>query len=86
MLGTANDAPQVFVAGEDKSFFETSTNLLEALIDLVTTYYVFDVSYPDSMSGVLYFLQDFGLEATDNLARTVKYSTFISELRSNVHK
>jgi hypothetical protein len=77
---------QVFVSGEDRSIFETTSNLLlhEALIYLISAYYVFDVNYPVSMSGVLYFLQDFILEATDGAKRSIKYSTVVSELK-NMH-
>lgn len=33
---------QVFVAGEDTAVFETGTDLIEALVDLIAAYYVFD--------------------------------------------
>ena len=76
---------QTYVAGEDSGIFETSTDLVEALVDVICAYYVFDVSYPDSMSGILFFLQDVGLELKDNIFRGTKYSTFMAELRNNVH-
>lgn len=82
ILGTEEDVLQAFVSGEDECIFETSANLLEALVDLISAYYVFDVSYAESMSGVLCFLQDFVLEAKDSSARSIRYSTFASELRN----
>ena len=85
VLGSPEDILQAFVAGEGESFFETSTNLLESLVDLIVAYYVFDVSYPDNMSRILSFLQDFILEAMDSNPRSIKYSSFISELTSDVH-
>ena len=85
ILGTAEDSLQAFVSGEDQCIFETSANILEALVDLISAYYVFDVNYAESMSGMLSFLQDFVLEAKDSSARSIKYSTFASELRNDVH-
>jgi hypothetical protein len=74
---------QVSVSREDRSIFEMTSNLLhEALIDLISAYYVFDMNYPESMSGVLYFLQDFVLEATAGAKRSIKHSTFVSELKN----
>jgi hypothetical protein len=84
-LGTPEDIQQVFVAGEGKCFFETSKNLLEALVDLVITYYVFDVCYPDAMAGIFYFLQEVSLGIKDDIPKSIKYSSFMAELRSGVH-
>ena len=60
-LGTPDEIRQVFVAGEKKCFFETTTNLVQALVDLLLAYYVFDVSYADAMAGMFYFLQEVSL-------------------------
>ena len=43
--------------------------------------HVYDVSYPDTMSGILYFFwQDVAL-----LIQHTVYSSFMAELRDNVH-
>lgn len=73
-LGTPDDVLQVFVSGEDRSFFETNSDLIMALVDVIAAYYVFDVSYSDSKSGILFFLQDVALEVQDNTVRGTKYS------------
>ena len=57
-FGTEQDVSQTFVAGEGIGIFETSSDLVEALVDLIAAYYVFDVNYADNMSGMLFFLQD----------------------------
>ena len=51
ILGIEEDFLQAFASGEDECISETSTNLLEALVDLISAYYVFDVSYAESISG-----------------------------------
>lgn len=84
-LGTEEHIEQAFISGEDKSIFETDNNLIYALVDLIIAYYVFHVSYPDALSGLLYFLQDVALEVKDTASRTIKYSTFMAELCSDVH-
>ena len=38
ILGTEEDFLQAFVSGEDECISETSTNLLEALVDLINAY------------------------------------------------
>jgi hypothetical protein len=40
------------------------------------------MNYPESMSGVLYSLV---LEATAGAKRSIKHSTFVSELKNNMH-
>ena len=82
ILGTEEDFLQAFVSGEDECISETSTNLLEALVDLISAYYVFDVSYAESTSGMLCSLQDFVLQAKDSSTRSIRYWTFASELRN----
>jgi hypothetical protein len=85
VLGTPDDVLQTFVSGEDQAFFESSTDLLEALVDVISRYYVFHINYPDQMSGILYFRQDFALDVSDTTQRSIKYSSFVAELQSDVH-
>ena len=56
-IGTIKEVDQIFVCGEDQAFFESDCDLVKALVDLISAYYVFDVRYPQSISGVLHFLQ-----------------------------
>jgi hypothetical protein len=52
VLGTPDDVLQTFVSGEDQAFFESSTDLLEALVDVISRYYGFHINYPDQISGI----------------------------------
>ena len=76
---------QAFVAGEGIGIFETSSDLVEALVDLIAAYYVFDVNYADNMSGMLFFLQDEVLKLKDSAFRGTKYSSFMAQYKKNVH-
>ena len=40
------EVDQVLVCGEDQAFFESDCDLVKALVDLISTYYVFDVNTP----------------------------------------
>ena len=44
--------------------------------------YFFDVSYSDSMVGIISFLQDIALEGSDNTYKGTKYVAFFTELHS----
>ena len=65
-IGTINEVDQVFVCGEDQAFFESDCDLVKALVDLISAYYVFDVKYPQCISGVLHFLQEIVLLQSDS--------------------
>jgi len=54
-IGTIGEVDQVFVNGEDQAFFESDCDLVKALVDLISAYCVFDVRYPQSISGILHF-------------------------------
>ena len=80
--GTIDDINQIFIAGGDDAIVECpTTELLDSLILLVASYYVFDVSYPVCYKGLLGFLQDVGLCHVDDIYRGAKYSAFLAELR-----
>ena len=80
-FGTEQDVSQAFVAGEGIGIFETSSDLVEALVDLIAAYYVFDVNYADNMSGMLFFLQDEVLKLKDSAFRGTKYSSFMAQYK-----
>ena len=75
----------VFVAGEEKCFFDTTTNLGEAMVDLLLAYYVLDVNYVDAMAGMFYFLQELSLGINDDIPKYIKHSSFMAEHPSGVH-
>ena len=59
--------------------------LVEALVDLIAAYYVFDVNYGDKMSGMLFFMQDEVLKLKDSVFRGNKYSSFMAQYKKNVY-
>ena len=80
--GTIQDVNQIFIAGEDDGIIECpSTELLDSLIFLIASYYVFDVAYPVVYQGLLGFLQDVGLRHVDGVYRGAKCCAFLSELK-----
>ena len=56
VIGTAMENTQYFICGENIAICE-SKSYLDAIIDLICTYYVFDIAYPKSLSGIFLFLQ-----------------------------
>ena len=85
-LGTADQIKQIFLSGEDKCFCECplEDGLSKCLVQLICMYYVYDVNYPETLSGILYFLQDVALNIRDTGKRWTKYSTFLAELRNSM--
>ena len=49
---------QVFICAEGSLLLE-SRSIKDSLIDLIATYYVFDISYPKCLNSVLMFFQHF---------------------------
>ena len=54
---------QFFIACEQAILLE-SKSVQDALVDLIATYFVFDMAYPKSVSGILLFFQHvvFGIQ------------------------
>lgn len=76
---------QIFISGEDQVFVECpNLNLTEALVDLISCYYVFDMSYPTCMVGILHFLQEVALECPDHGYKGTKYAAFMTEVRNRM--
>ena len=80
-IGTSKEVDQVFVCGEDQAFFESDCDLIKALVDLISAYYVFDVKYPQCISGVLHFLQEIVLLQSDTEFKGTKFATFMAEFK-----
>ena len=81
-LGTAEEVKQVFISGDNIIYECPSKCLVDALFNLISCYYVFDVNYPSAFEGILFFLQDLGLLCLEgNCSRYRKYNAFLSELK-----
>ena len=82
-LGTAEEVKQVFISGENNIIYECPSKcLVDALFNLISCYYVFDVNYPSAFEGILCSLKDLGLLCLEgNSFRYSKYNDFFSELK-----
>ena len=58
------DNCQVFVCCEKEIFME-SKSIKDSLLDLIATYFVFDIAYPKFLSAVLIFFQHFVINVPD---------------------
>ena len=72
----SNYVKQVFISGENNIFYECPSKcLVDALFNLISCYYVFDVNYSSACS-----IQDLGLLCLEgNSFRYSKYNAFLSE-------
>lgn len=60
-FGSLEKIDQVFVSGEDQAFLECEySDIVKGLVDFIFSYYVFDVTCPEGMVGILFFLEDIG--------------------------
>ena len=86
-IGCVEDVHQLMIIGENQVFVECpGTNLINALIDLISAYYVYDISYPDGMVVMLSFLQEIVLKSRDDIYKGTKYSALMTELKSKMSK
>ena len=82
LTGIAGDEnSQVFLCGESDIFFE-STSLKEAIIDLLSFYFVFDICYPKFLNSVLLFFQHYVFKLTDSQP----VPTMVTKLVGNLNK
>ena len=58
------DSSQVFVCCERRIFLE-SKSMSDSLLDLIATYFVFDIAYPKYINAILIFLQHFVMDLPD---------------------
>ncbi len=81
-IGCAEDVQQIMIIGENQVFVECpGTDIINALIDVISAYYVFDLTYADGMVVMLSFLQEIVLKSKDGAYKGTKYSTLMSELK-----
>lgn len=84
-IGSATDIRQIMIIGKNQVFLEcVNADLISALIDIISAYYVFDISYPDGMVVVLSFLQEIVLKCSKDTYRDTKYSALMTELKSKM--
>ena len=58
-VGIAGESSfQIFICAEQEVLIESKT-LQDSLIDLIATYFVFDISYPKSLAAIYLFFQHY---------------------------
>ena len=78
--GIGGENTQFFICAENALTTECMT-LRDALQDLICYYYIFNISYPVSISGVYLFIQHFVF----NLKDSQKLPNCLSKLIKNMH-
>ena len=73
------DNAQFFIACEQSILFE-SKGLRDAFVDLIATYYIFNIAYPKSVCGVMLFFQHFVFNFKDKQ----KQPTCLTKLYQNL--
>lgn len=76
-----SDATSQYFVTVEKQILVESENMCGALLDLIATYFTFDIAYPKSLYPVLLFFQHFVLDLTDSQTVPNSVSIFVSALR-----
>ena len=74
-----SDSCQVFVCCKGQIYIE-SKSVKDALLDLISTYFVFDIMYPKPLRSILLFLQHFVLDLPDEQSVSSAVSTLVANL------
>ena len=84
MLGEGESSRQGFIVVEREILLEVEEfNILEGLVALIATYYVFHVNYPKSgpASGVLLFIQEVLMNMpAKHVRKPARYSSLVNSL------
>ena len=72
---------QIFICCENDILNESKT-IRDAILELLATYFVFDIVYPKGISGIMIFLQHYVLGLQDQQV----VSSTTSKLISNLNK
>lgn len=78
--GTVGDENAQFYICCEQSILLESKTVRDAIIDLVATYYVFDIAYPKSISAIMLFFQHMVFEIKDKQVLPVTTSKLVSNL------
>lgn len=83
IFSDGEELKKALVAG-DKTIINTgATDLSEAIIVLIATYYTFSLDYPPSFSQVLGMLQNFVVGESYEGTKSYKFATFMRKLTNN---
>ena len=73
------DITQYFIICEQAQLCECKS-LLDSLIDLIATFYVFDIAYPSQLAAVFLFLQQSVLGIKDRYPPSLLDETFVQSV------
>jgi len=62
-----------------KVFLE-SQSVVEAIVDLISTYFVFDIIYPKSIYRIMVFIQHFVFDLKDEQSVPLAVSTLVTNI------
>ncbi|XP_065892726.1 uncharacterized protein [Dysidea avara] len=74
------ETSQMFVCCEGKLFLESKC-IKEAILDLVSTYFVFDISYPKGIYRVMEFIQNFICDLEDEQSVPQAVATLVTNIK-----
>ncbi|GIY09160.1 hypothetical protein CDAR_535161 [Caerostris darwini] len=74
---------KAFIAGDKTIIHTDTTDLGEALIILIATYYTFSMDYPKSFSQILGLLQTYVVGESYESIKSNRYTAFVSMLTAN---
>jgi len=71
---------QIFICGEKNIFLE-SKMIMDAVIDLISFYFVYDIVYPKYLDSILIFFQHYVFKLTDKQPVPVPLIKLIGNLK-----
>ena len=71
---------QVFIGCEQEIFFE-SNSIRDSIIDVIGTYYVFNISYPKYLNSIFLFIQHFVFNLKDKQPVPITASNLVRNLQ-----
>jgi len=71
---------QVFIGCEQEIFFE-SNSIKDAIIDLIGTYFVFNIAYPKYLNSIFLFIQHFVFNLKDKQPVPMTVSNIVRNLQ-----
>jgi len=71
---------QFFICGEKDVLLESKT-LKDAIIDLISFYFTFDVVYPKYLNAILLFFQHYVFQLTDNQVVPMQVTKLVGNLK-----
>ena len=65
MTGSPDDENCQFLVCCEQALYMESESVKDAIIDLISTYYAYNISYPKPLNAIYIFLQHYIFEMTD---------------------